>query len=135
MTDSDRLFDAGPGPAVTDTVTLTDADRVQGVLDALCDAECRTMLRETVGRHRTAQELAEQCDIPESTVYRKIDTLATAGLLEQTTWVRRSGAHTAMYACAVQTVTVAVGDRGVTVELERRAEDQSDTAPQGAVGD
>jgi predicted transcriptional regulator len=67
----------GPDPAPTE-----DAPTLQGVLDALDDPDCRAILREAA-QPMTAKELTETCDIPESTVYRKLDLLSTTALVRE----------------------------------------------------
>jgi predicted transcriptional regulator len=59
-----------------------DDPSLPAVLAVLDDADCRTILR-TVTQPMTAKEITETCDIPQSTVYRKVDHLSTATLVRE----------------------------------------------------
>jgi response regulator of citrate/malate metabolism len=103
--------------ASEDTVTATES--IQGVLDALDDAECRAILEATTGDSMTAAEIADECDLPSSTAYRKIDLLDDADLLTEELRIRRSGKHVSEYACAVDDVTLSVDEGGVELSVSR----------------
>lgn len=66
------------------------------VLDALDDPDCRAIIR-TLEEPMTASELADQCDIPMSTTYRKLEKMTDATLLDELTEIRTSGHHTTRY--------------------------------------
>lgn len=89
--------------------TFDDAEDVQRVLDVLDDAECREILDATRDDPMTVGELADECDLPQSTAYRKVDLLDDADLLEESLRIRRSGKHVSEYACCVDDVTLDVG--------------------------
>jgi DNA-binding transcriptional ArsR family regulator len=96
---------------------LTAADSIQSVLDALDDTDCRDILEATRGDPKTAGEIADECDLPSSTAYRKIDQLDDADLLTEKLRIRRSGKHVSEYACVVDDVTLSVGDSGVELAV------------------
>ncbi|QOS13456.1 transcriptional regulator [Haloferax sp. Atlit-6N] len=52
----------------------------QTVFDVLANEQCRTMLK-NLDRPKTASELASTCNLPRSTVYRKLEQMVDAGLL------------------------------------------------------
>lgn len=108
-----------------DTVTT---ECVQGVLDALDDEECRAILEATKQEALTAAEISETCDLPSSTAYRKIDLLADAGLLTEELRIRRSGKHVSEYACAIDDVTLSVGESGVELSVSRTEPAAADLA-------
>ncbi|MFB6198530.1 MAG: helix-turn-helix domain-containing protein, partial [Halobacteriaceae archaeon] len=60
---------------------------LQTVLDALDDQDCRKIL-EKLEEPMTAAEIAEACDIPISTTYRKLDLLSEGSLVSEGTKVR-----------------------------------------------
>ncbi|ELY52379.1 ArsR/SmtB family transcription factor [Natronococcus jeotgali] len=106
--------------------TLADEPRVVAgeedigsILTALDDADCRTILEELDDdAYRSASELSERCDVPLSTMYRKLELLEDAGLLEERLRIRQSGRHASEYARRVEGVRVAVdGDDGIALEL------------------
>ncbi|MFB6169387.1 MAG: helix-turn-helix domain-containing protein [Haloferacaceae archaeon] len=92
----------------------------QSVLDVLHDEGCRAILRATGERALSAGEVAETCDLAQSTAYRKLDRLVEAGVVEERTRVRRSGTHASEYVRAVDEVTVSLDDDGVRVRLSER---------------
>ncbi|WP_336037847.1 helix-turn-helix domain-containing protein [Halobacterium yunchengense] len=108
------------GPA-----TLTDSDDVQRVLDAVDDADCRAILEATRDDALTVNEVADACDLAQSTAYRKVDILDDAGLLEESLRIRQSGKHVAEYACGVDDVTLTVDGDGVRVTVEHAEPDAS----------
>lgn len=107
---------------VTDDVTeLESKSTVQGVLDALYDADCRAILVATGDEALSAGEISETCDLPLSTTYRKLSVLTEAGLLEGRTRVQRRGKHPTEYVRCVEDVVLSIGSSGAkSVRLFRR---------------
>ena len=70
--------------------TGDETPQLQAVLDALDDPACRTIIKE-LDEPMTANELADETDIPLSTLYRKIDLLTDASLVVETTEIRDDG--------------------------------------------
>lgn len=79
-----------------DRVRPPDDVDPSAVLELLSDPGCRAILSAT-GHPRTAAELCEVCDMPTSTVYRKLERLSEAALLEETRRLRDHGNHPAQY--------------------------------------
>jgi predicted transcriptional regulator len=74
----------------------------------------------------TANELSDACDIPLSTMYRKLDHLTDANLLIESTEIRRSGQHATLYARGFNQITVSVDDtEQLVVTVERPADEQT----------
>ncbi|MFC5971608.1 helix-turn-helix domain-containing protein [Halomarina salina] len=95
----------------------------ESVLDALDDANARCILQATSDEALSATELSEECDIPLSTTYRKVETLAEVGLLDERIRIRRSGKHTSEYRCQVDNLVVSVSaSEGVDVRVARQEE-------------
>lgn len=95
---------------------------LQTVLDALEDPKSRAIVR-TLTEPMTAGELADACEIPLSTTYRKLDRLTEASLLDETTTLRSDGHHTTRYDVAFDSVTIALtDDRTFDVAVEPRPE-------------
>lgn len=111
-----------------DEHTFTATESVQGVLDALDDEECRAILEATKRESLSASEIADECDLPSSTAYRKIDLLTDADLLAEELRIRRSGKHVSEYACAIDDVTLSVGDSGVELSVSRTEPGVTDLA-------
>ena len=96
-----------------------DGPELQALLDALDDPACRTIIQE-LEEPMTASELADETDIPLSTLYRKIDLLTDASLLNELTEIREDGHHTSRYRVAVESVSIELDDnREFDVTIER----------------
>jgi DNA-binding transcriptional ArsR family regulator len=129
-----------PTPALrtqNDATTLVEDDAVEAVLGALEDPDCRAILDETGEGALTASEVAEACDLPTSTTYRKLDILAEASLVEERVRIRRSGKHASEYVRAVDDIVVTMGPEGVAVRLsnDSQSEEPSEVAAFSALAD
>ena len=88
------------------------------VFAALDDESCREILA-ALEEPRTAKALAEETDIALSTVYKKLDLLVTAALLEERTEVDPNGHHRSQYVVAFDDITVWLDvDRQLLVDIE-----------------
>ncbi|WP_336035735.1 helix-turn-helix domain-containing protein [Halobacterium yunchengense] len=88
---------------------MDDAPDLQAVLDALDDEGCRRII-EALGEPSTAKELAEECDIPLSTTYRKLELLTDAALLEERAVLQPDGHHTTEYDLVFEEVVIRLDD-------------------------
>ncbi|AXG07193.1 ArsR family transcriptional regulator [Haloplanus rubicundus] len=102
-----------------DETTVADADEVQAILYALQDDGCRAVLDATGEASMSANELADACDLPLSTTYRKLDTLTETGLLAERTRLCPDGKHTSEYVRAVDEILVDA-DAGFELTVTRR---------------
>ncbi|GAA0516112.1 Helix-turn-helix domain-containing protein [Halorubrum aquaticum] len=94
---------------------------VAEVLDALSDEAARRIVA-ALSEPKTASELSEECDVPLSTTYRKLEKLTDASLLNESTDIRRDGQHTTRYNVAFEEVVVSIDEadgRELAVEFER----------------
>lgn len=92
---------------------------LQDVLDALDDEDCRTILR-LLEEPLTVNELTERCEIPQSTMYRKLDLLSDASLVEEQLEVRADGRHTRRYAVNFDEVRLSLTDeRALDIDISR----------------
>ena len=105
----------------------------QAVLAALDDDACRSILEATAETALTATELSEECDIPMSTAYRKVEMLTEADLVAEQVRINTSGKHATEYRKNFDDVLVSVADGGVEVELTKP--DEADSAANYAVAD
>lgn len=88
---------------------------------ALDDPDCREIIRK-LDEPMTAADLTARCDIPQSTLYRKLELLNDATLLEESTEIRKDGHHASRYAVAFEEITLFLEeDRSVGVSIERPA--------------
>jgi DNA-binding IclR family transcriptional regulator len=95
---------------------------LQLVLDALDDPDCRRIIRH-LDEPKTAAQVSEDCDIPTSTTYRKLDLLSDASLLAEGTEVRPDGHHATRYEVDFERVVIELAeDRELDVSLVRPAQ-------------
>ncbi|XVH31621.1 helix-turn-helix domain-containing protein [Haloferacaceae archaeon DSL9] len=111
---------------VRDPRTRADEPAVEDVLGALGDGATRTIIEE-LDEPMTANELSEACDIPLSTMYRKLEQLTNASLVTESTEIRRSGQHTTRYLLAFDSILVSRDDENsLAVRVGRPEEDTAD---------
>jgi DNA-binding transcriptional ArsR family regulator len=106
---------------VRDPSRESEPPAVDDVLDALADEAARRILS-ALSEPKTASQLSEECDVPLSTTYRKLEKLTDASLLNESTEIRRDGQHTTQYHVAFQAVSVSIDEergRELVVELDR----------------
>lgn len=97
-----------------------DGPVAEVVLSVLDDEGCRAILL-AADQPRSAQELAELTDIPQSTAYRKLDQLTEADLVAEETQIRADGKHTTLYRTDFDSIRVALRDfESFEVEIDRR---------------
>jgi DNA-binding IclR family transcriptional regulator len=106
---------------VRDPLSGDDPPDLQSVLDALDDADCRTIVRH-LDEPMTATEVSEECDIPMSTTYRKLDLLTDASLLVEGTEIRPDGHHATRYELDFETVSIGLTEaHDLEVSIDRPA--------------
>ncbi|MFB6236735.1 MAG: helix-turn-helix domain-containing protein [Halopenitus sp.] len=96
-----------------------DPPKLQEVLDALDDPDCRAILRQAAAP-MTAKELANTCDIPTSTLYRKLDLLTSASLIREHEAVNPKGGRLSKYERDFEDVTISMNEnQALSVDVER----------------
>lgn len=100
-------------PVETRTVAIdlsgAGTGRTPTVIKLLSDEDCRTLLA-TADTLMTAGELIDACDIPRATVYRKLNRLADAGLVDTSRRLRKQGRSPTEYRRQVDTLLLHSGD-------------------------
>lgn len=115
----------------------SDSPDAEDVLSALDDEACRSILA-ALTEPMTASELTETHEIPQSTLYRKLDMLSQAALVREFVEVGTDGGKFTRYERDVTDVTISVeDDEGVSVSIERppRRADQRLARMWTAMGD
>ncbi len=103
---------------VRETASLEDSD-LEAILEALDDADCRAILRSTT-EPMTATELSDDCDIPASTVYRKLERLSTAELVHEQDTINPGGGRVTRYERDFTELKISVTDDDTfAVSIER----------------
>ncbi|SDZ75891.1 Helix-turn-helix domain-containing protein [Haloplanus vescus] len=107
---------------VRDPQSGAETPALQSVLDALDDADCRTIVKH-LDEPMTANEISDVCDIPMSTTYRKLDLLTEASLLAESTEIRADGHHTTRYRIDFEAVEIGLDeDRTLEISVARPAQ-------------
>jgi len=101
----DELVD----PVADAGVEAPPPDDVETILDVLDDEGCRRILAVTGTDALTVSEIKDACDIPRSTVYRKIDCLSETPLLKEDVRIGSRGPHAQEYRRTVDDVLVSLG--------------------------
>ncbi|AGB39542.1 winged helix-turn-helix domain-containing protein [Natronococcus occultus] len=106
---------------VQDPITSEPPPSPEVICSALDDPDCREIIRK-LEEPMTAAELNAQCEIPQSTLYRKLELLTDSTLLEESTEIRQDGHHASKYSVAFDEITLSLeDDRSLSVEIERPA--------------
>jgi len=113
----------------------TEVDE-DALLTALQDDDCQAIVEAVEDEALSATELAEICDLPTSTTYRKLDTLTDAALLDDRLRLSSSGSHEREYVAGHVDLTISV-ESGATVEIEaeRTVTDTTDGLRAGSMAD
>lgn len=103
------------------TVTAREtAGATTDVLDLLSQESVRRILVESSDGFRSAAELAERCDLSPATVYRHVDALQEAGLLDERVRIDRSGDHFREFETSLDSVNLSFASDGTDLEIEFR---------------
>lgn len=100
------------------SASSADSPSLQVILDALDDADCRTILRETA-QPMTANELSTRCDIPQSTLYRKLELLSHASLVRERDTINPQGGRTTRYERDFDNVKISMESDDFSVAVDR----------------
>ncbi|MFH5798617.1 helix-turn-helix domain-containing protein [Haladaptatus sp. CMAA 1911] len=96
------------------------------VLRSLEDDKCRTLLT-ALHEPTSATALRTECDMPRSTVYRKLERLGEAGLVREYTEVRRDGPNATLYERDFTDISIGIDENDeFTVSIERPDRDATD---------
>jgi DNA-binding transcriptional ArsR family regulator len=88
-------------------------DGVVSVLDVISDEGSRAILR-SLGDDMTPQDISEDCGIPLSTVYRKLELMAEVSLVTQDVRMEKgkTGGHPETFDTDFESITVELTDEG-----------------------
>jgi predicted transcriptional regulator len=87
------------------------------LLTALADSDCRQIFKRLT-EPKTAPQIVQECDIPRSTAYRKLERLADIGFLEESIVVNLHGSNPVEYRIDFSSVEISVeGDGSLSVSI------------------
>lgn len=103
---------------------LNTAETLESLLGALEDADCRAIIEATSAEPLTASELSEQCELPLSTTYRKLDELTEVDVLDEQIRISKSGQHKSEYSLQVEQISFVVDDDGISLKVSHEQSPQ-----------
>jgi len=106
-----------------DDVMGPEFETLVGFLD---DEYTRDILTATSQQPMTVQELSDVSAAAPSTLYRRVEQLREADLLEEQTRIRQDGHHDTVYAATLAEVRVTLEDGQFDAEVKRANEDAAD---------
>lgn len=75
------------------------------LLSAISDDRFRHILAAIAQEPLTVGEIAEKCDLPQSTVYRRVQSLSEDDLIEETLRVKGGGCHSKEYGLCCESLS------------------------------
>lgn len=107
-----ELRERDDGPAVT-------ADEL---VDLLGDEMTRQVLKTIADEAKGGREIAESLPVSRPTVYRRLNELVEAGLVDTTMVVCPDGHHHKQYRAVLETARFRLGEGGLTADVRTEAE-------------
>lgn len=99
--------------------SFDDAPEIEAVTAALEDAACREIVS-ALEEPKTAEEIAEETELPLSTTYRKLDRLVDATLIAETVGGPREPHQQARFVVDFERIAIDLSDdRRLRVRIER----------------
>lgn len=89
----------------------------QNVFDVLGDESARRILALTSERPRSAEELADNIEIAQPTVYRRLEALEAQDLVRSERRLDDDGHHVTAYEATLETATVDLQDGEVVIDM------------------
>lgn len=97
----------------TETTDLSDDELLE-----LLDAEYTRAVMESIrGDPKPAREIAEECGASRPTVYRRLEALVDAGLVDSTMTYDPDGHHRAVFETTLESISVELDADGVSVSV------------------
>lgn len=101
-------------------------EELASILSLLEDRYTRTILVETSVESMSAQELADRCDVADSTIYRRIERLQEHDLVAESQVLDSDGHHYKKYRARLDRVTIDLEPGEFSVDVARVEEDPVD---------
>ncbi|MEF8780239.1 MAG: helix-turn-helix domain-containing protein [Haloferacaceae archaeon] len=97
-------------------------DGVNPVVDLLADEYAWTILSRTREEPKAVEALSDACDADPSTIYRRIDRLQDADLIDDHQQLDPGGHHYKVYSAQLSRVAIELDEDGFAVEVVREEE-------------
>lgn len=95
---------------------MAEVDPIR-IVELLEDEYARGILVAASDEPMSASELSDACDASPPTIYRRLDALESAGLVEQQTLPDSEGHHYTIYRATLESVTITVDGDGLTADV------------------
>ncbi|MFP8951621.1 ArsR/SmtB family transcription factor [Natrialbaceae archaeon A-arb3/5] len=89
------------------------------VVDVLSDEYMRTILEQTREEPQSVDALSDACGADPSTIYRRVERLQEADLLEDQQQLDPGGHHYKVYSARLREVRIRLEEDGFEVDVER----------------
>jgi len=123
MNTHQRQTPAGSAQLRTEGAETTSVDaEPDELLELLGDEYAQRLLGELTDSARPASELVERTGISKVTVYRRLNRLEAAGLVDSQTVICPNGHHHATYRATVTAVTIGLAEDGLEVRVREEGE-------------
>jgi predicted transcriptional regulator len=103
-----------------------DESRLASLCELLADEHNREILRAASADPVSASELSDRCGVSQTTIYRRLDSLASAGLVAERTRPRADGHHDAVYVATLAEFSIALDDGELSWSVAAQREDIAD---------
>jgi predicted transcriptional regulator len=100
------------------TRKIMDDERKQIVLEVIADKYCKSILRNTLNKPKSAHQISQDAEIPISTVYRRLQTLFDAKLLAISGSINEDGKKYFLYQSRMKSISVKYDLDEAIVEIE-----------------
>lgn len=97
---------------------LSEDPDAEAVLDALGDEAVRKAI-ESLSEPMAARELSDACDVPQSTLYRKLELLEDSTLVDEMVQITTGGQHRTQYARDFESITIEFENDRLVVDIDR----------------
>lgn len=104
------------------------------LLELIGDEYTRRVLQAVTDQPRTGREITDATDVSKPTVYRRLEKLETAGLVEATQRLDPDGHHCKQYHAVIAGFDLEFGQDGVCVSIQTDTQSES-CSPRGFVAD
>ncbi|WP_336000219.1 ArsR/SmtB family transcription factor [Halorientalis halophila] len=105
---------------------MTDEDAFEDIVDLLADEYAQSILRATNVEGMSADELSSHCEMSKPTVYRRLEDLRAADLVEERQRVDPDGNHAKEYYASLSDVHIGLEGGEFECNIERRELDVAD---------
>lgn len=104
-----------PGTDARTTEPHVPADEV---LELLGDEYTHRVLRAVMDQPRTGREIVETAGVSKPTVYRRLERLEEAGLVDAEMKLDANGHHCKRFSAAIETIHIGLGADGFDLRME-----------------